>query len=459
MDLRAIFMLTWLVLPAAASDDWPQFRGPSGQGLATASGLPLTWSETENVAWKVPVPGRGWSSPVVLGDQVWMTTAIETASTAEESRQKLSGLKHNEVLAIANRVSLRAICLDRTTGKLLRDVELFRVDRPEAIHQQNSYASPTPFMEPGRVWCEFGTYGTACLDAATGEILWRRRLPLEHECGPASSPVLYKDLLVLVRDGCDQQYIIALDKHTGATAWKTDRPPIQCADEFKKTFSSPLVVQTSAGEQMIVPGAQWVVSYEPATGKPIWQVEYGRGYSNISRPVFGHGMVYVITDFPGQQLWAIRADGRGNVTESHVAWKETRQVAKRSSPLLVGDELYFVSDGGVAACLDARTGKTHWRERISGNYAASPVYADGRIHFFSQEGKTTVFRPGIAPAKLAENHLDGRIVASPAFVGKAIFLRTELHLYRIEKQRPLGDPRGTQGCLPDRSGAELTAAN
>lgn len=430
----AVLLLLGHLAPlASTSEDWPQFRGPDGQGHATAPGAPLTWSEKENIAWKVPVPGRGWSSPVVLGDHLWLTAAIETAAKADESRERLAGRKHNEVLFVAHSLSLRAICFDRASGKLLCDVEVLNFERPDPIHQQNTYASPTPVIEPGRLWCDFGTYGTACLDTATRKIHWQRRLPLEHEVGPASSPILYKNLLVLDRDGCDQQYITALDKETGATVWKTDRPPItNCTDDLKKACSTPLVVDSGSGEQLIVPGAQWVVSYEPATGKPIWQVEYGRGYSNISRPIFGHGMAYIITDVPGQQLWAIRVNGRGNVTDTHVAWKETRQIAKRSSPLLVGDDLYMVSDGGVATCFDAKTGKIHWRERVAGNYAASPVYADGCIYFFSQEGKTTVFRQGREPVKLAENHLDGRIVASPAFVGKTIFLRTESHLYRIE---------------------------
>ena len=298
----------------------------------------------------------------------------------------------------------------------------------------NSYATPTPIVEPGRVYCDFGTYNTVCTNSDTGEILWKRRLPVEHQVGPGSSPVLFDDLLVLVRDGCDVQYVIALDKRTGKTIWKTDRPTIDLDNEFKKAFSTPLLVEHNGHRQMIVPGAKWVVSYDPATGKPIWRVNYVKGYSNIVRPVFGHGIVYVCTNGPGRQLWAIRVDGLGDITDTHVVWKVKRQMPNKASPLLVGNQIYAVTDNGIVTCLDALTGQILWTHRIGGNYAASPVYADGHIYVFSEEGKTSVFRPGKQHVALAENHIQGLLVASPAVAGKAIFLRTNTHLYRIEKR-------------------------
>ena len=256
---------------------------------------------------------------------------------------------------------------------------------------------------------------------------------MDHQVGPGSSPLVYKDLLILVRDGCDQQYITALDKRTGETVWKTNRPPINATYlPYRKAFSTPLVVEAAGQEQVIIPGAQWVVAYEPATGKPIWRADYQRGFSTAPRPVFGHGMVYICTGFASQQLWAIRLDGRDDVTDSHVAWKATSQIPKRSSPLLVGKEIYLVSDTGVGSCFDALSGEIRWQERISGNYSASPTYVDGRIYFCSQEGKTTVLQPGTQFLKLAESHIDGRIMASPAVVGRAFLLRTDTHLYRIE---------------------------
>ena len=433
LGLFVLLMSGTVVRTAAAADDWPQFRGPGGEGHSPAVGLPLSWSETENVAWKVAVPGRGWSSPVVLGNHIWMTTALETAATAEEKKQRLAGKKHAETLQVAAAVSLRAICIRRDSGEPARDVELFRIDEPAEIHQLNSYASPTPVLEPGRLYCDFGTCGTACVDCATGKVLWKRRLPIDHQVGPGSSPILHEELLILVRDGCDQQYITAVDKRTGQTVWRTDRPPMDTDDEFKKAFSTPLVFRSNGKRQMIVPGAEWIVSYDPATGEQIWRVDCGRGYSNVPRPVFGHGMVYVCTEFPGQQLWAIAVDGRGDVTDTHVRWKAVKQIPKRSSPLLVGRELYVVSDGGVATCFDALTGRPHWRKRVGGNYFASPVYADGRIYLFNDEGKATLLTPGKEFVKPAENRVEGRIVASPAIADGTIILRTDTHLYRIEK--------------------------
>ncbi len=436
----AVAAVVWIILlgiaPASEAEPaaWPQFRGLRGDGHSRAVGLPTEWSETKNVTWKTPMPGRGCSSPVVRGEQIWMTTALETLASEEEKKEMLAGNKQEKSLAIAKTVSLWAVCVHRRTGKLLHNVKLFDVERPRPVHKYNSYASPTPVIEPGRLYCDFGRYGTACLDTATGRILWKRCLPIEHQVGPASSPLLCDNLLVVVRDGCDAQYIAALDKQTGETVWKTDRPPIDLDDEFKKGCCTPLLIEQNGRRQLVVPGAKWVVAYKPATGEPIWQVDYVKGYSNTARPVFGHGMVFVCTEGPGQQMWAIRVDGHGDVTETHVAWKLRKQIPKRASPLLVGDELYVVSDNGVATCFDALTGSTHWAKRIGGNYAASPVYADGRIYFFNEEGKTVVFRPGKKADKLAENHIDGRLIATPAFVGKTIFLRTATHLYRIEKR-------------------------
>jgi len=438
---RRLFFLFWVLAflsPGALSaGDWPQFRGPAGDGHSGATGIPRTWSDDENVIWKTPVDGRAWSSPVVLDDQIWLTTALETPASADETRERVKGMgifvpsPH-----LARKVTLKALCLERTTGRRLHDVTLFEVDRPPVICAVNSYASPTPVAERGRAFFDFGTMGTACLDTKSGKQLWSRCFAIEHQVGPGSSPVLYRDLLILVRDGCDQQYLIALDKTTGRTVWRTDRPPIT-RDQvyYRKAFSTPLIVTTAQRDQMIVPGAQWIVSYNPSDGKEMWRVDTGSTYSNVSRPVYGHGMVYVCTAYGGTRLLAIRVDGRGDVTATHVAWELKKQTPKKSSPLLLGDELYFVSDGGVANCVDAKTGQVHWSERLADDYSASPVFADGCIFFFSEDGTTTVVRPGAEYVELAENALDGRVMASPAIVDRSIFLRSDSHLYRIALQR------------------------
>ncbi|MGO8678636.1 MAG: PQQ-binding-like beta-propeller repeat protein [Limisphaerales bacterium] len=394
-----------------------------------ATNLPLTWSPTQNVKWKSPVPGRGRSSPVLLGDRIWLTTALET-----NVRTFAAG---PDRMQQAERVVIGIVCLDRATGKELYRKDLFPVDHPPAINFLNSYATPTPAVEAGRLYCDFGTFGAACLDSTSGEVLWQRQLPLDHHQGPGSSPALYKGLLVLVRDGRDQQYITALDKLTGETVWKTDRPPLSTPiREFRKSFSTPLVFEAGGQVQMVVPGAQWFVSYAPETGEEIWRVDNGKGETVAPRPVYGGGLVYLSTGvFGGRaQLWAIRVDGRGDVTTTKAVWKLSNAVGFMASPLLAGHELYLLSDDGVLTCVDALSGESLGRVRASGNYAASPVLAEGRIYCFNREGKSVVFQANREMTVLAENQLDGPVFASPAFVNSAIYLRTDSHLYCLSSR-------------------------
>lgn len=422
MRLLAVVALLWA---ASANAQWPQFRGPTGDGLAPSASPPVRWSETENLRWKVAVPGRGRSSPVVLGEQIYLTMAEERGVTRTRIESDDS--------ALAEYVSFGAVCLDAADGKCQWKVTLFEVDEPTHVHWLNSWATPTPVVEPGRLYCDFGVYGTACLDSQTGQVRWKQQLLVDHQLGPGSSPVLYKDLLILVRDGRDAQYLAALDKHTGQVAWKTNRPELDTTiGNQKKSFSTPLVIETDGRTQMVVPAAQWVVSYDPSTGKELWRVRHGKGFSLASRPIFGHGMVYISTGASPPHLLAIRVDGQGDVSETHVAWRSRAQIPLMSSPILVGRELYFVSDTGIASCLDAIGGDLHWRKRLGGQYRASPSYAAGRLYFIDDEGKATVLSAGKTFEQLAENLLSGPVVASPAFLDRAILLRTDSHLYRIE---------------------------
>lgn len=413
----------WLALPAWSDENWPQFRGPTGQGHSSAIGLPLTWSETENVKWKTPIPGKAWSSPVVFGQRIWLTTATEDGT------------------------ELFALSLDRATGRILHHLKLFHVEKPQYADRFNSYGSPTPAIEAGRVYITFGSPGTACLDAETGRVLWERRdLPCNHWRGAGSSPTLWRDLLILHFDGADYQYVVALDKATGKTVWKTDRSvdfrdlnaegkPTRDGD-FRKAFSSPLVIEHEGKPVLISTGSKATYAYDPATGKELWRVEENRHHSGTVRPVVGHGMVYTATGLARGELWAVKLGGSGVVTDSHVVWKVARNVPNRPSPLLVGDLLFMIDqDGGVASCLDARTGEVLWRERLpgTGNHSSSPVHADGRIYFFNENGDGTVIAASREFKVLAENKLETGCMASPAVAGQALFLRTKTHLYRIEK--------------------------
>lgn len=396
---------------ASAADAWPQFRGPSGDGYAVADALPITWSETENVAWKTPIHGRGWSSPVVWGEQVWMTTATEDGH------------------------EMFAVCVAFDSGKILHDVNVFTNEEiVQKMGPTNSYASPTPVIEEGRVYVHFGVYGTACLDTTTGKVLWQRRdIHCDHFVGPGSSPILWDDLMIFHMDGIDVQYVIALDKQTGRTVWKTARSVdfTGIPGDFRKAYSTPLVIETGSTQQLISIGAQGSYAYAPATGEELWRVRH-KGFSNVSRPLFGHGLVYVNSAYPKASLIAVRPDGRGDVTQSHVAWKFSKGVPVKPSPVLVGGWIFAVSDKGIATCIEATTGELIWQERLGGQYSASPIHADGRIYFFSHDGKATVIEAAGEYKELAVNQLDAGFMASPAVAGNALILRTKTHLYRVE---------------------------
>jgi hypothetical protein len=388
----------------ARAEDWPQFRGPTGQGHSIELGLPLEWSESQNVVWKTPVPGLGWSSPVVSGGRVWLTTAVENPDEP---------------------ASLRVLAFDAQTGQEVLNLELFSIETDPFLNPKNSYASPTPILERDRVYVHFGPDGTAAL-TTSGEILWKTSLPYEYVHGNGGSPTLYDDLLIISCDGEDQAYVVALDKATGQIRWKTSR-----RQPWAQAYSTPLVIRVGEKDQVVSTGAYRAAAYDPVSGTEIWQVAYPGGYSNVPRPVFGQGLVYLATGLQQPSLLAVRPDGAGDVTSSHVAWKLQRAVPVTSSPLLVGDELYMVSDIGIATCLDAKTGKIHWQERFPGDHSASPIFADGRIYFLNERGVTTVLAPGKQFRRLAVNSLDGWTLASLAVSEGAFFIRSDTHLYRI----------------------------
>lgn len=385
--------------------DWPQFRGPTGQGISEERGLPLTWSETRNVRWKVAIPGRGWSSPVIQGDRVWLTTATEEGK------------------------SLRAIAIDRNTGAILHNIEVFNLKSAKLANSKNSFASPTPIIEGDRVYLHFGAFGTACI-TQSGEIVWKTKLEYDNgQHGTGGSPVIYEDLLIVSCDGNDVQFVAALDKATGKVRWKKTR-------EGYQAYTTPLVVSLPGGDQVISPGAFRAIAYEPRTGKEIWHVKYGEGFSNVPRPVYGHGLVFICTGFQQASLLAVQPDGRGDVTKSKVVWRLDRGVSLTPSPLLVGNELYLVTDNGIATCIDAKTGEELWRARLGGNHSASPIYADGKIYFLSEEGESVVIAPGRKLQHLATNQLDGPTLASMAVSGGSLFIRSQTHLYRISNTSP-----------------------
>ena len=407
---RALIFLALLTNSTPARENWPELRGPDRNGHSTAKKLPLVWSETNNVVWKTAIHNLGWSSPVVWGKQIWLTTATEDGK------------------------QLYAVCVDSRTGKIVHDVKVFDTETPEHVASMNSYASPTSAIEAGRVYVHYGTYGTACLDTRDGKILWSRRdLTCDHHEGPGSSVMLYKNLLCFNVDGRDVQYVIALDKRTGKTVWKTNRSVdyTPFATNLRKAFCTPIILEAGGRLQLFSPGAKAMISYGPRSGEELWKVRYN-GWSMVPRPLFGHGLLYVITDYEKPELWAVRPDGRGDVTDTHVAWKVAKDMAQTASLLLVEDLLYMVNDGGYAVCVEAKTGNRVWRERLKGKYSASPIYGAGRIYFFSEKNLATVIQPGREFKVLAENQLEERVMATPAVAGDALILRSRTHLYGLE---------------------------
>ena len=417
---KTLLLFLLLVLGSVrAHGQWPQYRGPDGLGTAAAARIPLTWSEESNVRWKTPVHGRAWSSPIVLDTQVWITTATPDGR------------------------ALFAIALDRESGKVLHDLKLFEVATPQYAHPFNSYASPSPVAEPGRVYVTFGSPGTAALDAKTGKVLWERRdLECNHFRGAGSSPIIFRNLLIMHFDGSDVQYVVALDKNTGRTVWKTPRS-IDFKDltpdgkpkadgDFRKAFATPHIVTVNGEPLLISLGGKAAYGYDPMTGKERWRLEERGSHSASTRPVAGHGMVFYPTGFDSPQLLAIRPDGAGDVSATHVAWRFARGVPNKPSILLVGDLILMVNDVGIVSCVEAKTGTMVWQSRIGGTFSASPLYAAGRIYVFDEDGKATVLDAGREFKVLAENHLDNGFMASPAVAGDALFLRTSKDVYRIE---------------------------
>lgn len=421
--LSCVISIAILVEGGFAEEDpryfWPEFRGPTGQGLSDQQGLPVLWSEKKNVIWKTDIPGHGWSSPVIQDRQVWVTSALDSGR------------------------SLRAICVDSISGEIVHNIDVFQLDNPGQLHPKNSHASPTPVIDGDRLYVHFGAHGTACL-STEGRILWRINLPYYHHHGPAASPILVDDVLIISCDGftepfwdrverqgvSDPQFMVGIDAATGQIRWQTPR-------DGKHSYSTPLAIEVNGQRQVVSSGGDGVIAYDPVTGQELWWCRY-QGYSVTPRPVFGKGLVYVCTGYDHPSLLAIRPNGQGDITETHVAWRSDANIPLTPSPLLLGSELYMISDNGIASCLDAESGKLLWKRRLSGSYSASPISAEGRIYLLNERGQMDILKLGTKYRKLASSSLPARTFASPAVAGGSLFLRSEQSLYRIGEEQQIG---------------------
>lgn len=394
--------------------DWPEFRGAAAQGHSEATHLPLNWSANSHIVWKSPVAGIGWSSPVVIGTRIFLTSAVSLSGKEE---------------ATADR-SLRVISLDATSGKPVWEVELFQVKSPRA-HRKNSHASPTPIFEDKKLYVHFGHLGTACLDALTGKTIWStQEFAYSPVHGNGSSPVLFEDLLIFNADAETDPKVIALDKTTGKLRWTFAR---QSEAKKKFSFCTPLIIDVNGQKQLITPGSGVVNALNPKDGTEIWHCNYDQGYSVVPRPVYAHGMIYLSTGYDKPVLLAIKADGKGDVTATHLAWTIDKAAPHNPSMVVIGDELYFVADNGILTCADAKTGQVHYSERCTGPISASLLVADGKLYLQDEKGLGVVVKPGKTFQILAQNDLAEHSLASYAVIGSDLLIRTESNLYRIKK--------------------------
>ncbi|MDB6055690.1 MAG: outer rane biosis protein BamB, partial [Verrucomicrobiales bacterium] len=396
-----------------SNQDWPEFRGPTGQGYSTSKSVPITWSAENNVAWKNEIPGNGWSSPIIVGDKVYVTAAQEDDN--------------------GTGVSLIAICMEAASGKQLWNKEIFRPDSGaiSARHPKNSLASGTPIIRDGKMYVHFGHMGTAALDL-DGEILWTQTdLKYSPIHGNGGSPILVDDMLVFSVDPEKDPYVVALDIKTGKVRWKTSREsPVR----KKFSFSTPLLIEVDRVKQIISPGSGFVGAYAPYDGKELWRVNYGEGYSVVPRPVYQQGLLYIGSGFDQASLYAIDPTGAvGDVTKTKVLWTIRKGAPLTPSMIVVGDDLYFASDSGIATCTNAKTGEVYWSERLGGGFSASPIVAENRIYFLNESGIMFVVKAAHQFEIIAKNEIGERTLASPATTDGAIFIRGEKHLFRIGK--------------------------
>ena len=410
--LLSISLASCLVIEA--NEQWSQFRGHYGNGIIKSTSAPINWSDNTNIDWKTPIHDRGWSSPVIWNDQIWMTTATKEGN------------------------KMYAICVNKLSGKIEHDIHVFDVKSPQAITNENTYASPTPVVEEGRVYVHFGTYGTACISTKDGQILWKRRdLNCDHEigAGPASSPFIYNNFLIFNVDGRDVQYVIALNKETGETAWKTNRS-VDFSDvqvNQRKAYGTPFIIPRGNSNQMVSIGAKGVYSYDPENGKELWKAEH-RGWSIAPRPVYGEGLVFTMIDRDRPEMWAIKPNGSGDITETHIEWKETKRMPPRASPIIIKGLLFVVDRNGYISCIEAKTGKSIWQKRMKGRFSASPILANNLIYFFNEDTVCTIIKPTRELEIVTENKLSSdKLMATPAFDENSIYIRTENNLYKIKE--------------------------
>lgn len=418
--LLIISMLLVSIQAVSQTANWTQFRGSRGNGLAGSDKIPLKWDDTV-IKWKTVIHDRGHSSPVVFNNQIWLTTATNDGK------------------------ELYAVCFDFKTGRIIYDIKVFTPAGADEKHELNTYATPTPCIEKGFVYVNYGNAGTACINTANGSVVWKNS---EFKCkfvqGAASSPILYKNLLILHYEGVDVRFLVALNKLNGKTVWKTDRPeePYKpLPDIGKKAYTTPLMINVKGRDMLISNGSAVCIGYDPDNGKEIWRVVHG-AESTIAMPVSENGVVYWYTGFMVAEdgskytdILAVNPDGQGDITSSNILWKKRDELAQNQmlTPVIKDGLIYTVNTHNMMQCIDAKNGEDVWSKHVTSNFNASPLYIDGNVWFFSVKGDILVLKAGRQYLVVAQNKLDSGIWATPAVTGNSIILRSQKYLYRIGK--------------------------
>lgn len=442
MCVRLIYVVLFLLLlPGAAAEDWPQWRGPSSHGVSSESGLPTHWSASENIAWKVSLAGLGVSSPIVWGDRVFVTSQVGIVPARGGGHPQLA--RDDRALAVrenpiggrrmkpapaGKEVFLVVEAFRRSDGERLWEYRVPATGEFPQLHEKHNLATPTPVTDGELVYAWYGNGQLVALDME-GHPVWTRHLGVEYSSflnpwGHGSSPVLYNDILVLLCDHVQNSYLLALDKDTGKQRWKVDR------GEGRVSHSTPLVVPGPRGDELIVNSSERIDAYNPASGELLWYAGSQR-QTPIPSPVFRNGVIYMSRGYRNSDVLAIRPGGRGDVSASGIIWRTPSGASYVPSIVYYAGLLYMTNEIGVVTCMEAETGKRVWRQRLGGIFFASPVAGDGKVYMVSETGETFVLSAGGEPRILAQNDLGERLIASPAISNGRLFLRSDATLFCV----------------------------
>ncbi|MFP5260679.1 MAG: PQQ-binding-like beta-propeller repeat protein [Blastocatellia bacterium] len=443
MTMRRAFIVYLLALsvfdPCAArasgeGSNWPQWRGPAGQGVSEEKGLPTEWSDTKNVEWKTPIPGRGHSSPIVWGNRIFLTTAVEGPTVPDHKPYKHMirdrEFTHPDWTGSDHSYTFKLICVHADTGKIVWERTAYDGPVFDHRHRRNTYASPTPTTDGKYVYAFFGSEGLYCYDF-NGKAVWKASLGgiPQLGMGPGSSPVIYGNLLIVTadQDGGESSYITALDKATGRQVWKTPR-------NNHASWATPVLVKTDRRVELVVSGSETAVSYDPATGKELWRCKGVESHA-IPTPVVSGDIAVLSAGSQAKRAMAIRLGGTGDITDSaNILWKYQKGTAYVPSPILYGDYVYLMTDAGILTCIDVKTGEVKYeggRVPVPAKFMASPVAFDGKILLTSEDGDTFVLKAGPTFEVVRTNSLAEPVFASPAIARGKIFIRGERNLYCI----------------------------